>query len=422
MTETPDPRPLAYLTGEFPRATDTFVLREILALRELGETVLTCSVRRTDPSHHVGPEQKEAAATTFNVLDAARNPIRLLSDHFQLLRAAPLRWLRALWLALRSGGPGPVGLLYQLFYFAEAGVLARHLQRKNVRHLHNHFANSSCSVAMLTSELSGIPFSFTMHGPAIFFEPRRWRIDVKIARARFVACISHFCRSQAMLFSDPEHWEKLHIVHCGVDPARYDRPPQRDPERPLLLFVGRLARIKGLGVLLEAFAKVREAHSTVRLRLVGDGPDRAWLEAKAKTLGVAEHVEFTGYQSQDQVTEHLAQSDILVLPSFAEGVPVVLMEAMAAGVPVIASRVAGVQELVEDGVSGFAVPPGDVETLGTRIEALLRSEETREHMSVAGRSNVATDFNSISEASWLLEILRFANSGRPCVGLRPDAL
>ncbi|MEM6742406.1 MAG: glycosyltransferase family 4 protein [Pseudomonadota bacterium] len=419
MTETPDPRPLAYLTGEFPRATDTFVLREILALRELGEMVLTCSVRRTDPSHHVGPEQKEAAATTFNVLDAARNPIRLLSDHVQLLRAAPLRWLRALWLALRSGGPGPVGLLYQLFYFAEAGVLARHLQRNDVRHLHNHFANSSCSVAMLTSELSGIPFSFTMHGPAIFFEPRRWRIDVKIARARFVACISHFCRSQAMLFSSPEHWEKLHTVHCGVDPARYDRPSQRDPERPLLLFVGRLARIKGLGILLEAFAKVRKAHPAVRLRLVGDGPDRTWLEAKAKTLGVAEHVEFTGYQSQDQVAEHLAQSDIFVLPSFAEGVPVVLMEAMAAGLPVIASRVAGVQELVEDGVSGFAAPPGHVEMLAEKIGGLLKADAPRDAMGEAGRRTVRDAFDTMSEAAWLRKLLRAAETGNPRPALRP---
>jgi glycosyltransferase involved in cell wall biosynthesis len=289
MTAAALPGPIVYLTGEYPRATDTFIQREVAGLRALGADVRTCSIRRTDPHHHVGPEQTAEAARTFCVQPEALRPGRLTRSHANLLLRSPVRWLRALGLAVRSGAPGLRGLLYQLFYFAEAGVLADHMRRIGVFHLHNHFGNSSCSVAMLASALSGIPYSYMLHGPAELFEPMRWRIDLKIARAAFVACISNFARSQGMLFSDQAHWSRMHVVHCGVDPALYDVAPARDPSSGLtLLFVGRLAAIKGLAVLLEAMQTLRARHPGLRLVLIGDGPDRARLEsqaAAARSLG-----------------------------------------------------------------------------------------------------------------------------------------
>jgi hypothetical protein len=161
---------IAYLTGEYPKVSHTFIQREVVALRGHGANVVTCTVRRANPKDVVGPDQKVEEKTTFCILAAARAPQRR-----QMRPDQPLR------LAIRTRPPGFKALLYQLFYFAEAGVLARHLRRENVVHLHNHFGNSSCSVAMLTSEMSGIPFSFTEHGPAIFFEPMHWRIDEKVA-------------------------------------------------------------------------------------------------------------------------------------------------------------------------------------------------------------------------------------------------
>lgn len=396
-------RPIAYLTGEYPKVSHTFILREIVALRAQGMEVLTCTVRRAPSEAVVGDDQRAEADSTFCILDTAkRAPHRLLSAHWGAFVRSPKRWLSALALAWRTRPPGLRALLWQFFYFIEAGLLADYLRRNRVGHLHNHFANSSCSVAMLASEISGIPFSFTLHGPSIFFEPKWWRIDEKIARAKFVACISHFSRSQAMLFSDQAHWDKLKIVHCGVDPAKYGGRDKNGYGKHVL-FVGRLSAIKGVPLLLDAFAAIRKTHPDARLTLVGDGPDRAALEARARQSGLGDSVRFSGYQPQEKVAELLAQADIFVLPSFAEGVPVVLMEAMASRVPVIASRVAGVPELVEDGVSGFLVPPGRLDNLTDRLGQLLSAPELCRRMGKAGRAKVVAEFDQEGEAKRLSE-------------------
>jgi glycosyltransferase involved in cell wall biosynthesis len=401
---------IAYITGEYPRATDTFILREVQSLRKLGMDVITCSVRTTGPEHHVGPEQKAEAAATFKVLDAAKRPLTMLSCHLRALKQ-PGRYFRALRLAARTAPPGLRNFVYQMFYFAEAAVLADHLRREKVAHLHNHIASSSCPLAMITSTHSGIPYSFTVHGPDIFFEPRHWRLDAKIETAAFVACISDFCRSQAMVFSAPEHWHKLHIIHCGVDPERYAPGPR--PDQPMLLFVGRLAGVKGVPVLFDALKSVIPHHPNLQLRLIGDGPERTKLEARAAEMDLMDHVEFCGYKSQSEVAEALSTTDIFVLPSFAEGVPVVLMEAMAAQVPVVTTRVAGVPELVEDGVSGVLVAPGAAAPLADALKRLLGDAALRESMGRAGQAKVATDFVSAIEAEKLMHIFQQSNKGTP---------
>lgn len=408
--------PIAYLTGEYPRATDTFIQREVAGLRANGIEVFTASIRKTGVEHLVGEEQRAEAAKTFYVLDAAKSPRHLLTCHARALRKSPGRYFRALRLAIRTRPPGLKAGLYQLFYFAEAAVLADHLQRNGVTHLHNHIAKASCTVAMLMSELSGIPYSFTLHGPDIFFEPHHWRLDEKIARARFVACISHFCRSQAMAFSVPDHWSKLHIVHCGIEPGRYDDVSERAGHN--LLFVGRLAAVKGLPVLFDALEALQPTHPDLRVTIIGDGPDRAALEARARRL--SSMVQFVGYKSQAEVAETLRRMDMLVLPSFAEGVPVVLMEAMAAGIPVVTTRIAGVPELVEDGVAGILVLPGDVAALANAISTLLDDPDLRSDMGRAGRQKVGDEFNIAHETAWLAELLTgYQNGAQP--PLRPEA-
>ncbi|WP_204112508.1 glycosyltransferase family 4 protein [Shimia biformata] len=389
------PGRIAYLTGEYPRATDTFIQREVAALRHQGREVATFSIRRTGPEHHVGPEQVAEAAATFNVLPAAKNPARLIAAHVGALLRSPARYLRAIALAAGSRPPGIRGALFQLFYFLEAGVLADQMQRQGIGHLHNHIAKQSCNVAMLASEMSGIPFSFTLHGPDIFFAPEHWRLDRKIEKARFVACISHFCRAQGMAFSSQDHWQKLHIIHCGVDPARYS-PGRRDPAQQVL-FVGRLAAVKGVPILLHALEALRDVKG-LQLDLIGDGPDRAALEAQAHAMGLQDRVRFLGYRSQDEVADALTRADLFVLPSFAEGVPVVLMEAMAAGVPVVTTRIAGIPELVEDGISGRLVPPGDVDALTTAIRGMFDEPAQARKMGQAGRAVVAVSYDAEVEA------------------------
>src|SRR6056297_1847118 len=412
-TETP-PLRLAYLTGAYPKASHTFIEREVRALRGHGAEVLTASVRRPDAANVIGPEEEASQAETFYVLAEAKHPLRLAGAHLGLLVRAPGRWLGALALALRTGRPGAKGLLWQLFYFAEAGVLADHLRREGVGHLHNHFADASSSVAMLTAALADIPFSFTLHGPAELFEPESWHLGEKVARSAFTACISHFARSQAMLFSAPEHWGKLRIVHCGVTPGRYAAEPSRNQSGLKLLFVGRLTPIKGLRVLFEAFARLRtDGLDDVILTLVGDGEDRGFAEGEAARLG---GMNLLGFQSQDGVAAALHDADALVLPSFAEGVPVVLMEAMASARPVIATQVGGVSELVEEGVSGRIIPPGDAAGLAAAIRALAEAgPEARAEMGMAGRKRVESAFDVTREARWILDLFE----GRGGERLRP---
>jgi glycosyltransferase involved in cell wall biosynthesis len=411
MTKTGDvlPAPIAYLTGEYPRATDTFIQREVFALRALGIDVVTCSIRKTGAEHLVGPEQQAERKSTFYVLAAAKAPLRLLSCHLKALLKSPRKYFCTLGFALRTGSPGIKGRLFQLFYFAEAVILADHLKRNGVIHLHNHIATASCSVAMLASKISGIPYSFTLHGPDIFFEPHRWRLDAKIKAARFVACISDYCRSQAMAFSKPADWDKLHIVHCGVEPDRYADEVSFERDYPHLTFVGRLASVKGVPVLFDALNLLQEAHPDLRLTLIGDGPERKDLEQYARSKGLAGMVEFAGYKSQSDVAQALQNTDMFVLPSFAEGVPVVLMEAMAARVPVVATRIAGIPELVEDGVSGMLVPAGDVDSLAVAISDLLDDKKRRKKIGQAAREKVIAEFNIEHEAAWLAKILSAYN-------------
>ncbi|MEM1340773.1 MAG: glycosyltransferase [Pseudomonadota bacterium] len=400
---------LAYLTGEYPAVSHTFILREIEALRALGLEVETCSVRRTGAEHHRGPAEQAAAASTFYLLHKAKNPavlLRALADGL----AQPKPFFSTLALAWRRRQPGLRAALYQLIYFAEALILARHLRGLGVTHLHNHFAGSSATVSMLTSALSGIPFSFTLHGPADLAEPVHWGLGEKISRAAFVACISHYARSQAMLMSAPEHWDRLRIIHCGVTPALYERPRQAS-DGLHLVFVGRLAPVKGLRVLLTALTHLPD-RDDIRLTIVGDGSERAALEALAAPLGT--RVRFTGYQSQEEVAQILASAHAFVLPSFAEGVPVVLMEAMASGLPVIATRITGVPELVEDGVSGHLVTPGDPAALSQAIQALADAD-TRA-MGQAGQIKVRAEFDIAEEAARLAALFR----GQGGQAIRPE--
>lgn len=408
--------PVAYLTGEYPRATDTFIQREVMALRGHGIEVETCSIRKTGVEHLVGAEQQEEAKRTFYVLQAAKNPLNLLACHIRALAGSPKCYFAGLKLAWQSSAPGIKARLYQLFYFTEAVVLADHLRKQGVIHLHNHIATASCTVAMLASTISDIPYSFTLHGPDIFFEPHRWRLDLKIRHARFVACISDFCRSQAMAFSQTCDWPKLHIVHCGVEPERYDSRAERKDKTPQLIFVGRLAAVKGVPVLFDALPQVLRDFPDLKVTLIGDGPDRAQLEAMARDLP---QVAFAGYRSQTEVAEMLQQADMLVLPSFAEGVPVVLMEAMAARLPVVTTQVAGIPELVENHISGRLVPPGDADALAQAIALLLADASRRDKMGDAGRAKVIAEYSATREAGWLAHLFRAYAGNAPQPEKRP---
>jgi len=394
---------IAYFTNTYPRATDTFIQREVMGLRERGIDVRTFSVHKTGTDHDVGPEVLAEKKNTFYVLPV--NPFRLLALNLCTLVMSPARYLGALLLALKTARPGLAGLIYQLFYFQEAVVIARELRRHKMHHLHNHLGDLSGTVAMLASSLAGIGFSMTVHGSDFYFDPTHWALREKVKLSLFIVCISHYCKSQMMLFSDQEDWHRLKIVHCGIDPERFGYADVRETGGNLL-YIGRLAAEKGIPVLFESLSLLAGRGYDFLVTMVGDGPDRAALEEMAVRLGISDRLTFAGYAGQDEVKEHLQKSDVLILPSFAEGVPVTLMEAMACGVPVIGTQVGGVPELIEHDRTGQLVPPADSATLADAIIRYLDDPELRERVSRQGREKVVQDFNLTTELDKLTLLFR----------------
>lgn len=381
---------LAYFTGSYPRATDTFIQREVAGLRQRGLDVITFTLRVTGKEHDVSAEIVAEKNRTQSLLPAG--PFALLASNIWFMALRPKRYLGALWLAFATSRPGLRGFIYQIFHFQEAVLLARKICSQKIEHVHNHLGDVTGTVTMLAARLSGVGYSMTIHGPHIFFDPTHWALREKLKYSRFVACISHFCKSQMMLFTDGADWNKLQIIRCGIDLSQFQyMPPRSDGRR--LLYVGRLASEKGIPVLIECLADLKEQGHEFELVLIGDGPERTSLVAMVEAAGLGDRVIFTGYIDQAAVARYMRESDVLVLPSFAEGLPVTLMEAMALGIPVISTYVGGIVELVEPGVGGQLVFPSDREALGKAIARILDDPRFRTETSRRGRERVASEFD-----------------------------
>jgi glycosyltransferase involved in cell wall biosynthesis len=382
-------------------------MREVLGLRARGVEVHTATVRRAGASELMAVDRPEADRT-HALLPAS--PIRLLRAH---LRAFGRDWLATLVEALRdSARLAPRELVWQLAYFSEAVLLLEWMRERGVEHLHAHHGNVGSDVAMIACRLGNrrggsFSWSYTPHGPTEYADVRGHKLALKTARADATVAISDFARSQLMALVDPLHWERISVVHCGVDPAAYSasRAGSSGPLR--ILNVARMDWRKGQELLVEAVSMLR---TPVQLTIVGDGPARAHVEQRARELGVS--VNFAGAVGQDEMPSYYAAADVFCLPSFAEGVPVVLMEAMASGVPVVATRIAGVPELVEDEVGGLLVPPGRADALATALERLAGDESLRAGLAAAGRAKVRAEFDIAASVAALEELFRAARATR----------
>jgi glycosyltransferase involved in cell wall biosynthesis len=380
----------------------------VIGLRTAGIKVLTSALRQPEGANNVSPLILNERKQTTYFLPA--NPLKLILLNLKRILSAPHSYFKTLKLAFKTRRPGVKGMLYQLFYFQEALLLADYLEENKVEHLHNHFGDSSGMVTMLASQLSGVGYSITFHGPHIFFEPTLLALREKVKYAKFIVCISNYCRSQMMLFSDAEDWHKLKIVHCGVDVDQYPYAQvktQAAPEAPVkLLYVGRLAAEKGVPVLLRSLIALKNEGHRFHLTLLGDGPERSTLETEVKQHGLIQMVHFSGFASQEMVRDTLLESDVFILPSFAEGVPVSLMEAMACGVPVIGTNVGGVTELIEHGISGMVVAPSDEVALKSAILSYITQPELRESVRLAARNTIESNFNIKVEVDKLEHLIR----------------
>lgn len=413
---------IGYLVGRYPAVSHTFILREVQELRRLGVDVRTISIHRTDERELLSEADRREHASTFAVLPTS--PWRLLAAHLLALASAPAAYLGTLAWAVRTSTPGLKGRLWRLFYFAEAMVVLRHCRAIGVRHLHAQFADMATDVAMLVARCENArrggrgraPFtwSLTVHGSVEFYDVERHRLRDKLASARFAVAISEFGRSQLLTLAPQQRWGDVHVVHCGVNPSVYAPPERRAPrEEAVILMVGRLMGPKGLPILFEALRELRGRDVAVRLVVVGDGPDRAAYEALAQELGIAEHVELVGAVGQDEIRERYAAADVFCLPSFAEGIPVVLMEAMAMELPVVTTAIMGIPELVEDGVHGRLVPPGRSDRLADALAELLAAPERRAAMGRAGREKVLAEFDVRETARRFKQVLERATGGGP---------
>ena len=397
---------MAYLVNQYPGVSHTFIRREVVALEARGIGVERFSIR-------------PARADLVDAADRAereRTGVLLGSGAGALLVAAlvgaavrtPGAWLRTVGAALRLGRRSSRGVLRHLVYVAEACLLLSWLRRAGgITHLHAHFGTNSAAVAMFTRMLGGPPYSFTVHGPEEFDSPEQLSLAEKIDRASAVVAVSSFGRSQLFRWVEPEQWSKVNVVRCGVDQDFLNRGPQPPADNRRLVCIGRLAPQKGQLLILDAVKALLTEGVQVEVVLAGDGPLRGVIERRIRELGLGEAVRITGWISNEEVRRELVAARALLLPSFAEGLPVVLMEALALGRPAISSFVAGIPELLEHGVSGWLVPAGSAEAMAAAMKAALTTPpEVLERMGRAGAAAVARHHDVAREAERLADLFQ----------------
>lgn len=389
---------IAYFVNQYPKVSHSFIRREILALERQGFEVQRIALRGWNDGALPDEEDRLEQERTRYVL--REGPWALLLPTLRVLLRSPGRFLAAIRLAFRMARGSERPLPYHLIYVAEACRVLPWLSEFGACRLHAHFGTNSAEVAMIVRALGGPPFSFTVHGPEEFERPIG--LDEKIRRSAFVVAVSDFGRSQLYMRCAYDDWPKIKVVHCGLEKNFYNVTPRALPVSPRLVCVGRLCEAKGQLLLVEAAGRLAARGVGFELVLVGDGPMRAQIEAQIRRHGVGAQVRITGWISSAEVREQILASRALVLPSFAEGLPVVIMEAMALRRPVITTYIAGIPELVRDGDNGWLLPAGSVEELaGAMADCLSRSPEELQSMGDAAHERVIARHSIDTEASKL---------------------
>ena len=397
---------IGYVLNTYPQPSVTFIRREIQALERQGVRVHRFAMR-SDRSALVDAGDLAEYERTELVLKAGAG--RLLADLAHMALTRPRRFGRALRLALRMGARLPRGRLRHLIYLAEAAHVTRRAQALGLRHLHAHFGTNAAAVVALARRLGGPGYSMTVHGPEEFDRPDALSLGDKIAGSEFTVGISSHGRSQLSRWAAHEDWHRLQVVHCGIEPARFPDPVPM-PETDLhLVNIGRFAEQKGQLLLPEAVAMARRQGARLRLTLVGDGPMRPAIEAAITQYGLDDAITLTGWLDEAGVRDVLNRAHALVLPSFAEGLPMVVMEAMAAGRAVIGTWIAGNPELIVPGRTGWLVPAGDVAALADAMaQAAALPLADLQRMGQAGRDRVLKRHDIDDQAARLAELFRKA--------------
>ncbi len=397
---------VAYLINQYPKTSHSFIRREIMALESAGMSVRRTAMRGWD-AELVDPDDLAEQARTDYLLKDGAVPL-LRATLRQMVRRPGAFWRTArlcLSMMRRSDRSAPVHAIT----LAEACLLVEWLEASGTRHIHAHFGTNSAEVAMYASGLSGIGYSFTVHGPDEFDAPAFMKLGEKTARARFVAAISDFCASQIFRWAAFEDWSKVRIVRCGLTPgyALEDVPPPAHPNR--LVCVGRLGAQKGHSILVQAAGVLHREGVPLELVLVGDGELRPQIEALIRAEGLEGVVQITGWASGAEVRQHILSGRAMVMTSFAEGLPVVIMEAYALGRPVLATEIAAIPELVREGETGWLFAAGSVEAAADAMRRCLSAPDVAcADMGRRGQALVLRRHDLSQEAAYLKSLIETA--------------
>lgn len=397
---------IAYLVNQYPKISHSFIRREILALERQGYQVQRLAIRGWGEELRDEEDVRERAVTRY-VLQGGVMAVGM--DVLRMAFKRPARLAKAFALAFKIGLRSDRPLPLHLIYLAEACRIVPWMEAYGARHLHAHFGTNAAEVAMLASMLGGPAYSITVHGSEEFDKPEFLWLGEKIRRSAFIVAVSSFCRSQLFRWATYADWPKVQVVHCGVDPGFYAVPPRPIPDAPRLVCVGRLCEQKGQLLLVRAVQAIVAKGMPIHLVLAGDGEMRGPVEKLIDECGLRDHISITGWINGDQVREELLSARALVLPSFAEGLPVVVMEAMALRRPVLSTYIGGIPELVRNGETGWLFPAGDVAELTKMLEACLTaSPKQLQAMGDAGYQRVMVRHEVDTEAAKLASLLNQA--------------
>jgi len=365
---------IAYFINAYPAVSHSFIRREIHGLEGQGFAVERVALRGW-AGELVDDVDLDERSITHYIL--SQSPLQLLRHLVAALLANPGRFFSALLLAIRMGWRGARPLPYHFGYFVEACAVLARLRQVGASHVHAHFGTNSTEIVMLARELGGPPYSFTVHGPEEFDSPAQLGLGEKIRRSAFVVAITSFARAQLSRWVEHSHWSKIKVVHCGLPREIFDIPDVPITSEPRFVCIGRLNEQKGQLLLVEAARALKEKGIDFQITLIGGGELRGELNDTVRQYGLQEHVQLTGAISTERMFEEIQRARALVLPSFAEGLPMVIMEAMALGRPVLSTYVAGIPELVRPGENGWLIPPGSIEQLVSAMEMVIavRPEE-----------------------------------------------
>lgn len=395
---------VTYIINQYPKVSHTFIRREILALERLGFAVQRIAMRGWNDLQIDAEDINEQLKTQYVLKVGA---FSLLTCGLKTLFFKPQAFISALKLAIKMSFKADRSLIYHLIYLLEACQASIWCSQFKATHIHAHFGTNSSEVAMLMGVLNDVPYSFTVHGPEEFDRPQFLKIAEKINRSKFTVAISSFGKSQLQRWVAFSQWQKIKIVHCGLESSFYEVDSVALPNKPKLVCVGRLCEQKGQLLLIEAAKKLADKHIDFELVLAGDGEMRPQIEALIAQYALQNRVTITGWISSDAVRKHILDSQILVLPSFAEGLPVVIMEAMSLKRPVISTYIAGIPELIKHGENGWLCVAGDVDDLAhTMQESLAKPIEQLQKMGDIAYQHVLARHNIDNEASKLARLMQ----------------